>query len=52
MIDLHTHILPHMDDGAKDTAMAVNMLETELSQGVDTVVLSPHFANHVPKNDR
>lgn len=23
-IDLHTHLLPHMDDGSKDTAMSLN----------------------------
>lgn len=43
MIDLHTHILPGFDDGAKDTAMSLSMLRTEWEQGVDTVVLTPHF---------
>ncbi len=43
MIDLHTHILPHIDDGAKDTAMAVAMLKSEIAQGVDTVVLTSHY---------
>ena len=43
MIDLHTHILPHMDDGAKETAISVEMLQQELRQGVDTVVLTSHY---------
>lgn len=43
MIDLHTHILPHMDDGAKDSATALQMLDMEIAQGVDTVVFSPHY---------
>ena len=43
MIDIHTHILPHMDDGAKDSATALGMLEAEISQGVDTVIFSPHY---------
>ncbi len=43
MIDIHTHILPHLDDGAKDTATAVAMLQAELAQGVDKVVLTSHF---------
>lgn len=43
MTDLHTHILPHMDDGAKDLSESLAMLEMERTQGVDTVVLTPHF---------
>ena len=43
MIDIHTHILPHMDDGAKDSATSLRMLESEIAQGVDTVVFSPHY---------
>lgn len=43
MIDIHTHILPHLDDGAKDTATACAMLQTEKEQGVETVVLSSHY---------
>lgn len=43
MIDLHTHILPGMDDGAKNVEMSLAMLQMEHSQGVDTVVLTPHF---------
>lgn len=41
MIDFHTHILPQMDDGAKDLGCAVNMLKNYNSD--DLVVLSPHF---------
>lgn len=43
MIDFHTHILPHMDDGAKDTAMSVEMLGAEKAQGVTTVLFTPHY---------
>lgn len=43
MTDLHTHILPGMDDGAKTVEESLTMLRTEYSQGVDTVVLTPHF---------
>lgn len=45
-IDFHTHILPGMDDGAKDTAMSVGMLHELREQQVDTVVLTPHFYSH------
>ena len=43
MIDLHTHILPHIDDGAKDTEMSAAMLKAEYKQGVDTIVLTSHY---------
>lgn len=43
MIDFHTHILPRMDDGSKDTQMSLQMLRMEREQGIDTVVLTPHF---------
>ena len=43
MIDIHTHILPHMDDGAKNTRMSVAMLEKLQQQGATTVVFTPHF---------
>lgn len=43
MIDLHTHILPGMDDGAKDVEISLEMLRMQQAQGVDTVALTPHF---------
>lgn len=43
MIDLHTHILPKMDDGASTSDLSLEMLRMEAEQRVDTVVLTPHF---------
>lgn len=43
MTDLHTHILPGIDDGAKTVQESLAMLRMEREQGVDTVVLTPHF---------
>jgi len=43
MTDLHTHILPGIDDGAKTVEESLQLLRIERSQGVDTVVLTPHF---------
>lgn len=43
MIDFHAHILPGIDDGAKDLATSVDMLRMLKGQGVSTVVCSPHF---------
>lgn len=43
MIDFHCHILPHMDDGAKNIEESIEMLKTLETQNVDTVCLTPHF---------
>lgn len=43
MVDLHTHILPGMDDGAATVEESIEMLRLEAAQGVDTVVLTTHF---------
>lgn len=43
MTDIHTHILPGMDDGSPDVATSMAMLRLEAEQGVDTVALTPHF---------
>ncbi len=42
-IDFHSHILPRMDDGAKDTAESLALLKLLADAGVDKVVLTPHF---------
>lgn len=47
VIDFHCHILPRVDDGSKSLEQSLNMLRRESEQGVETVVLTPHFyANH------
>lgn len=51
MTDLHTHILPCMDDGSTSTDMSLKMLQMEQEQGVDTVVLTPHFYRHRETSD-
>lgn len=43
MIDIHCHILPGIDDGAKDLREAGKMLSMQHSSGVDGLFLTPHF---------
>ncbi len=45
MIDLHSHILPGMDDGARDTEMALHMAVLAVRSGVGTMVVTPHCVN-------
>ena len=43
MIDFHSHILPEMDDGSQSPEESVQMLESCREQGIDCVILTPHF---------
>lgn len=43
MIDIHTHILPSIDDGADNVSVAAEMLRMEVEQGVKEVVFTPHY---------
>lgn len=42
MLDIHAHILPGVDDGAADEAMAVEMLKSARRAGVDRLIATPH----------
>ena len=43
MIDIHSHVLPGIDDGSKDVGMSIQMLAESSRQGVDWMCLTPHF---------
>ena len=43
MTDLHCHILPGMDDGAKDTAVSLELLRGEYEDGVRNIAFTSHF---------
>lgn len=43
MIDWHSHILPDMDDGSRNTEESLSMLKALKVQGADTVIATPHF---------
>lgn len=49
MFDMHTHILPEVDDGAKTLDEALDMLKQQFKQGVTKIVLTPHVQNKVQK---
>ncbi len=43
MIDIHTHIIPFVDDGCASLEQAFAMLKKEIAAGADRVILTPHF---------
>jgi protein-tyrosine phosphatase len=42
VIDIHTHILPGMDDGAQTMQESLMMAELAVESGVHTVIATPH----------
>lgn len=52
LTDLHTHILPGIDDGSSDVETSLMMLHREAEQGVAHVVLTPHFSARHDDPDR
>jgi protein-tyrosine phosphatase len=42
MVDIHTHILPGVDDGAKDWRVTLEMCQQALVVGVTHIVATPH----------
>ena len=52
MIDCHCHLLPGIDDGAKDTEMSVAMAELAAATGTREVICTPHHANGAYTNTR
>ena len=44
MIDIHTHILPNVDDGCKSLEEARECLLMCKKNGVDSVILTPHYS--------
>lgn len=52
MLDLHCHILPGIDDGAKNLEVSLELLREEKRQGVQAITFTPHFhANRISLED-
>jgi protein-tyrosine phosphatase len=45
MIDIHSHILPGLDDGAQNLGQAIEMAKAAVHEGIHTVIATPHHAN-------
>ncbi len=50
MIDLHGHLLPGIDDGARDMDQALAMARMAVKDGISVSVLTPHHLNGVYDN--
>lgn len=43
MVDIHCHIVPGVDDGARDLEHAARILQQEYKNGVAAVIVTPHY---------
>jgi protein-tyrosine phosphatase len=50
LIDLHSHLLPGIDDGAPDLAASVAMGRVAVAGGVDQIVATPHVSGTYPND--
>ena len=44
IIDIHAHILPGVDDGARDLKESIALAVSAVSQGIRAVIATPHFS--------
>ena len=42
MVDIHSHILPEVDDGAQSWEMAIHMCQMAAADGIEHMVATPH----------
>jgi protein-tyrosine phosphatase len=52
MVDLHSHILPALDDGAQGLQEALEMARVAVADGISDVIATPHMADGVFDNSR
>ncbi|WP_099361182.1 tyrosine-protein phosphatase [Fredinandcohnia onubensis] len=52
MIDIHSHILPCLDDGAKDLDESIEMAKLAVSEGITKIIATPHHKNRDYNNPK
>jgi len=52
MIDIHCHILPGVDDGAKTMHDSLEMARKAVEEGISTIIATPHHKNSQFTNNR
>lgn len=52
MIDIHCHILPGIDDGAKTIEHSIEMAKVAAEEGIQTIIATPHHKNNQFTNNK
>src|SRR5436190_7963238 len=50
VIDIHSHIMPEIDDGARNLEEAVEMARIAVQDGIERMVSTPHMFNGLSQN--
>ncbi len=52
IIDMHCHIVPGVDDGARNMEASFALLKAEEENGVSDIIITPHFRREMFETDR
>ena len=52
MVDIHNHILPGIDDGAKDVGESVELIKMFSEIGIQKFIATPHIMHDYYPNDK
>ena len=43
MIDIHSHLIPNVDDGAKSAEETIDLMKEAEKAGITDIILTPHY---------
>lgn len=52
MIDIHSHILFGIDDGARNIDESIRMIQIAAKEGIKVIIATPHFNEHILSPER
>ena len=52
MIDIHTHLIPNVDDGADSIEDTLKLAQTAVDEGIKHTVLTPHHNKYWVTNEK
>lgn len=52
MVDIHSHILYGLDDGAKDLEVSIKMASQAVTEGISSIIATPHHRHPNFSNDK